>query len=236
MVGQAMPVQLESSRILSWTELEAGGIDGAAAVAFCEQMHSCGYSVIRMPDGIAAEIATLREEADGFFAMPANIKREVGDFRRVADTYVGYRDCAECDSEFLELHVTRRGGVAPDHRVAPALAVASVAMHTRMAAMARVLLTFLAAGLDLPPEAFLDPLDPPCSHDLPEDGLSSSVLRLCHYRPCEALADEARRAFSHHPAILAACSIADLVSMVAPPHLRHSRMKSSSMSTLTHLF
>ncbi|KAL1522071.1 hypothetical protein AB1Y20_021714 [Prymnesium parvum] len=183
---------------IAWAELEAGGLDSAAAAAVCEQLHQRSYCVLRLPDHLAAELSALREGARAFFALPAKAKARVGAFRRIAETYVGYRDCADRDSEFLEMHLSPDGTAYPREELSPALLAASEAAHARLSRMARRLLAVLAAGLDLPPAAFLAPLDPEPLSRLPAGALSSSVLRLCHYRPRQAGAAGGDVLFDEH--------------------------------------
>eukprot|EP00966_Prymnesium_polylepis_P132007 3052865-Prymnesium_polylepis.1 len=102
---------------LPWEELEAGGSNGVLVADLCRQFHECGFCILRLPDSLVDDIAALREAAGGFFSLAPALKAEIGDFRRVADTYVGYRANAECHSEFLEMHLTPEGTAYPEHQV-----------------------------------------------------------------------------------------------------------------------
>ena len=152
---------------------------------FCELVHKRGFAIVRLPACAHAEALAVREAAGSFFAMEKEQKREVGDFRVVGDTYVGYRDTAatrqDCDAEFLEVHLDSSGRAFPDPRDCRIGPVAQ-ALFVRLAGIARDLLQLLASHVDVPPAAFLAPMDPVHAAELPEGALTASVLRLCHYR------------------------------------------------------
>ena len=169
-----------------------------AADDLCERLHRQGYALVRFPPEAEAEVEALRELAAGFFALPPEQKRSIGDFRFVGDTYAGYRDSAHIDAEFLEVHVCRGGGTYPPLALPAGLSPAAAALHGRLDGMARLFLRLLAAHLEVPSEAFLAPLEAEASPahangsesgeggesgvDGAADALSASVLRVCHYR------------------------------------------------------
>ena len=167
-------------------DLQSGS---ATARSFCEQLHRRSFAVIKLPVEALADITAVRNSASTFFALPADSKRTaVGDFRQVGGTYAGYRDLAgsarqsDCDAEFLEVHVDRAGAAVPAPPEPPALAAAAAALHARLLAVARALLGLLADHIQAPAGALLDPVDPPSPELLDEGQISSSVLRVCHYR------------------------------------------------------
>ena len=153
--------------------------------AFCAQLHERGFAIVRLPACAHAEATAVRAAASEFFALDQVQKREIGDFRVVGDTYVGYRDASgtrqDCDAEFLEVHLNNGGHAFPDP---PGCGVgpAAAALYARLFEMARGLLQLLATHIGVPAEALLAPIDPPNANELDEGSLTSSVLRLCHYR------------------------------------------------------
>ena len=118
----------------------------------------------------------------------------------------------DCDAEFLEVRLesttgrsrSRSHGLGPQpqprlarHQVhldssglafpdpsGCCIGAAAQPLFVRLAAIARELLQLLASHIDVPPGAFLAPLDPPdmAASALPEGSLTATVLRLCHYR------------------------------------------------------
>ena len=138
----------------------------------------------------------LRELAAGFFSLAPEDKTAIGDFRFVGDTYAGYRDSASIDAEFLEVHTTDTNGTYPPLAKPAGLSKAAAALHARLDAMSRRMLVVLASHINVPAEALLAPLDPPrlsVAEPAPNGegngnggddnaDLSSSCLRVCHYR------------------------------------------------------
>lgn len=92
----------------------SAGTHGPLTREFCSQMHIRSFSVLRLPPSTHAEVEGMRAAASAFFKLGAERKRAVGDFRMVGDTYIGYRDSAACDAEFLELHVTASDRAFPE--------------------------------------------------------------------------------------------------------------------------
>lgn len=180
--------------------------------AFCTQLHERGFAIVRLPACAHAEATAVRDAAREFFALDQAQKREVGDFRVVGDTYVGYRDASgtrqDCDAEFLEVHLNKGGHAFPDP---PGCGVgpAAAALYARLFEMARALLQLLATQISVPVDALLAPIDPPNANELAEGSLTSSVLRLCHYRSAQteatgraAEADEAPAAPARRTEVL----------------------------------
>ena len=165
------------SAAISFSALESG--DSAAIAEFVSLLHEHGYVLLRFAAPAAAEVAALRATAANFFALPTDSKKAIGDFKHVSDTYAGYRDSASIDAEFLEVHTTREGGTYPPLSSPPGLADAAATLYRRLDGMARRLLHILATeGLGVDPEALLAPLDSLAG----DKDISSSVLRVCHYR------------------------------------------------------
>lgn len=171
----------------------AAGMHGPVTREFCSQMHLRSFALLRLPPSMRAEVDAMRDAAAAFFNLSAERKAAVGDFRVVGDTYVGYRDSAACDAEFLELHVTANGRAFPE--VSSELSASMVALHRRLSRLGRSLLRGMAAHIGVDPAAFLAPLspldselegatdpDPSCGPSCEPSKLSSTVLRLCHYR------------------------------------------------------
>lgn len=81
------------------------------------------------------------------------------------------------------MHLDSSGLAFPDPRGC-CVGAAAQPLFVRLAAIARALLQLLAVHIDVPPGAFLAPLDPPdmAASALPEGSLTATVLRLCHYR------------------------------------------------------
>jgi 23S rRNA-/tRNA-specific pseudouridylate synthase/isopenicillin N synthase-like dioxygenase len=199
-----MRADMESGVVepIPYADLESGSAD--ATSDFCQRLHRHGYALVRFAPTAEAEIEALRVLAAGFFALPAEKKRAIGDFRFVGDTYAGYRDSSQIDSEFLEVHVRPTRGTYPPLDAPAGMSAAAAALHARLDGMARLMLRLLAAHIGVAAEAFLALLDAenerPAPHgttgggavtgsggdggepDEPDEPLSSSVLRVCHYR------------------------------------------------------
>ena len=81
------------------------------------------------------------------------------------------------------MHLDSSGLAFPDPSGC-CIGAAAQPLFVRLAAIARELLQLLASHIDVPPGAFLAPLDPPdmAASALPEGSLTATVLRLCHYR------------------------------------------------------
>ena len=160
----------------------AAGMHGPVTREFCSQMHLRSFALLRLPPSMRAEVDAMRDAAAAFFNQSAERKAAVGDFRVVGDTYVGYRDSAACDAEFLELHMTANGRAFPE--VSSELSASMVALHRRLSRLGRSLLRGMAAHIGVDPAAFLAPLSPLDSEleSCEPSKLSSTVLRLCHYR------------------------------------------------------
>ena len=181
--------QLESEALELFSDA-SGALSAASELveAFCAQLHERGFAIVRLPACAHAEATAVRAAAREFFALDQAQKRDVGDFRAVGDTYVGYRDASgtrqDCDAEFLEVHLNNGGHAFPDP---PGCGVgpAAAALYSRLFGIARVLLQLLAAHIGVPADALLAPIDPPSASELPEGSLTSSVLRLCHYRSAQ---------------------------------------------------
>ena len=194
--------EMETGVVIPYAELESGSAD--ATSDFCERLHRHGYALVRFAPTAEAEIEALRLLAAGFFAQPAEKKRAIGDFRFFGDIYAGYRDSSQIDSEFLEVHVRPTGGTYPPLDAPAGMSAAAAALHARLDGMARLMLRLLAAHIGVAAEAFLALLDAenesPAPHGTtgggavtgsggdgdepvePDEPLSSSVLRVCHYR------------------------------------------------------
>ena len=163
------------------------GGDVEAVSDFCDRLHVHGYALLRFAPEAEAEVAALRSAAAAFFELPKADKAMIGDFRFIGDTYAGYRDSVSCDSEFLEVHTIRAGGTYPPLANPAGMSEVAAALHRRLDGMARYLLKLLAAHLGIDAQALLAPLDPPVRAELAVldregEELSSSVLRVCHYR------------------------------------------------------
>ena len=150
-----------STRVIPYEELAVSD-DSPAAREFVERMHEHGFAILRFPADATSEVAALRSHAGGFFALPAENKRAIGDFKHVGDTYAGYRDSASIDAEFLEVHTLASGGTFPELGSPPGMSEASAALFRRLDGMSRRLLELLATvGLGVDSQALLAPLDPP---------------------------------------------------------------------------
>lgn len=181
-----------SRQIMSVEALETEGVTGDTARRFCEVLREHSFALLRLPERDAGLLAQARVFAAAFFQQPAERKVAIGDFRPVGTTYAGYRDHHGCDTEFLELHVTAARGTVPPLPYPDGMAEAASALHARLYELGRLLLTIIAAWIQIDPAALLDPLAPPESSP---DDISASVLRFCHYRaarmPPSAAATEA---------------------------------------------
>ena len=171
---------------IDYAAIAAGAADAVAD--FVERLHSHGYAVVRFEPAAEAEVAALRSLAAQFFALPSERKKAIGDLHSVGSTYAGYRDSASIDAEFLEVHTTPTGTYPPLAQP-EGMSGAAAALFNRLDDMARLLLSVLAtSGLGVDAEALLAPLDAPCAaadtlhDDGAEEGVSASVLRVCHYR------------------------------------------------------
>lgn len=174
-------LSMEETLPIAYEALEGG--DARAVADFCASLHAQGFAIVRFTPAAHLEVVAMRAAAAGFFQLEKAEKAAVGDLRYVGDTYAGYRDSATIDAEFLELHTTSAGDAYPPLPKSPDLSTAGAALHARLDAMSRCMLSILAAHIDVPAEAFLAPLDPPTAVPLAAaTGLTSSVLRVCHYR------------------------------------------------------
>jgi len=170
-----MPIDFISVAALE----EEGDAGDAARCCFCEALHSRSFALLRLSENDARLLERLRPLAEAFFDQTSEQKAAIGGFRQVGTTYAGYRDHRDCDTEFLELHVTTAGATVPELTQPVGLAEAARALHARLYALGRLLLTIIASHLGVDSAAFLAPLAPA---DAPPDYVSASVMRLCHYR------------------------------------------------------
>ena len=159
---------MSADQPLLWSALERG--ETAATLAFCQELHSTGWAIIRLPDEAAPELATLRNAAAIFFAAPADMKAAAGE--EEAGPYVGYRDSPKQGAEFLETYLASDGGCYP-HVEPPEIALAAAALHFRLLRVGRTLLSHLAAHLRAPTTGLLGPMHLQTEEGLPSHGRSS---------------------------------------------------------------
>ena len=169
------------------------------AQGICRELCKPGFFLIRLQAAAAAEIHEMQSQARIFFSQSEDVKRMVGsgsDSSGVGGEGIGYRNQPEHESEFLETFLSlRTGGTHPSVAEPDGLARAAAAVHRHLTGVSRRLLAILAAFLRLPPAALFDAAalwdaDADVNKGI-DDGnaLSSSLLRICHYRAAAGAAN-----------------------------------------------
>ena len=161
--------------------------DSHAQTAFCQELHSKGYAIIRLPADALNEIAMLRASALSFFSLSEDDKQCVGEQDASLAAYaegVGYRSRPQNDSEFLETFIRCESGkTVPSLGVVEGFNEATSQLHRRLTLVARTCLHAIEEHLHLPSTTLLAPLalhrgTLDCGE---KDEVSTSLLRICHY-------------------------------------------------------
>mmetsp|Transcript_90646 Transcript_90646/g.180274 ORF Transcript_90646/g.180274 Transcript_90646/m.180274 type:complete len:385 (+) Transcript_90646:43-1197(+) len=163
----------------NWQALETKSSERAV---LCRALASHGFAIIRMPTEMHEAVRQMQQLAFEFFDRPEEERYALGRLRLFKDKVVGYRELGGGTARFLEVHVLAGMGRAiPAPRVPKDLGPVAVRLHRLLQDMARILITWLAEHIAVPPAALLQCIDEASLGNLEDGDCSASVLRLCCY-------------------------------------------------------